>query len=82
MTVSNFSLFMKVAGIACIATAFVSAALAIRGLVVGEVPLVTKSAEVSFVLAENPTGFWTMVGIYASGCVILAALGIFGLRTK
>ncbi len=82
MTASNSSLLMKVAGVVCIATAFVSAYLAIRGLVVGQVSLVTKSAEVSFVLAENPTGFWTMVGIYASGCVVLAALGIFGLRTK
>jgi hypothetical protein len=75
-------LLMKVAGVVCIATAFVSAALAVRALVVGQVSLITKSAAVSFVLAENPTGFWTMVGIYASGCVILAALGIYGLRTK
>jgi hypothetical protein len=82
MTASNFSLFMKLAGIVCIATALVSAALAIRGLVVGQISIVTKSAEVTFVVAENPTGFWTMVGIYASGCVILAALGILGLRTK
>ena len=82
MTARMFNRFMKVAGVGCIATAFVSAALAIWGLVVGQVPLATKSVEVTFVLAENPTGFWIMEGIYAGGAVILFALGVFGLRTK
>jgi hypothetical protein len=82
MTASIFNRFMKVAGVVCIATAFVSSALVIRGLVVGQVPLVTNSAETTFVLAENPTGFWIMEGIYASGALILFALGAFGLRTK